>query len=309
MLESSDTDSYDSHVLTGAGIDVLRAYEDAATAVGRLDASGRLASPGLRELLVLRCIATPDSASRDRMIALMHGDGEREDSLRIYATAVRDGAARARGGALPSVASLHELLRKPAPPQLSGPLDDLLRDSRERTPPVLKAALAAVAIRESPAASGDEPAIARLAALAVTLVLCVGGATTDAWLTLPRPRAAADLSLRGTFAALAREARAAERGLVAARELGDTDEPRVRDSLGRAAYSALDVLALLRERIVLAVPETARVLGQTPPTTGAAMARLVELGIAREVTGKARSRAFAYDGIVGALQPDAGTRQ
>jgi hypothetical protein len=33
------------------------------------------------------------------------------------------------------------------------------------------------------------------------------------------------------------------------------------------------------------------------------VARLVELGVAREVTGKARSRAFAYDGMVRALAP------
>jgi hypothetical protein len=302
-------DGQASQLLTGADTAVLRAYEDAATAIGRLDASARLAPPGLRELLILRCIATPDAVAHDRMIALVRDDGERDDPLRIYAAAVRDGAARARGGAVPSLASLHELLRTPAPAQFAASLDALLRDSRERTPPVLKAALAALAIREAPADLGDESATARLASLAVTLVLCVGGATTDAWLTLPRPRAAADISLRGTFAALAREARAAERALIATRELCYADEQRVRDSLGRAAYSALDVLALLRERIVITVPETARELGQTPPTTGAAVARLVELGIAREVTGRARSREFAYEGIVSAVQPEPLARQ
>ena len=292
--------------LANAGIDVIRSYEDAATAIGRLDATGRLASAGLRELLVLRCIATPDAASHDRMIALVREDGERDDPLRIYAEGLRHGAARARGGALTSVASLHELLRVPAPERMSDPLDALLRDSRERTPPVLKAALAAHAIRESPVAGEDESKTSRLAALAVTLVLCVGGATTDAWLSLPRPSGAADLSLRGTFAALAREARAAERALFSARDLCDADEERVREALGRAAYSALDVLALLCEQLVITVPETARALGQTPPTTGAAVARLVELGIATEVTGRARSRAFAYEGIVRAFAPGHG---
>ncbi len=143
--------------------------------------------------------------------------------------------------------------------------------------------------------------IARLGALAVTLVLCVGGATTDAWVTLPSTPP--NESLRDTFSALAREARAAERGLADAQELFDSDEQRVRESLGRAAYSALDLLGLLREQIVVTVPEAARTLDQTPPTAGAAIARLVELGIAREVTGKARSRAFAYEGIVRALAP------
>jgi hypothetical protein len=173
---------------------------------------------------------------------------------------------------------------------------------------VLKAALAAVAIRSESSASADahdEATESQLLALAVTLTLCVGGATTDAWLTLPRAATQADAGLGAIFAALAREARAAERGLAGARELGEHDEQRVRDSLGRAAYSALDVLALLRNDIIITVPETARALGLTPPTAGAAVARLVELGIAKEVTGKARSRAFAYEGIVQALEPEA----
>jgi hypothetical protein len=306
-----------SSALSFAGSDVVRAYEDAATAVGRLDATGRLASAGLQALLVLRCIAAPSGASHTGMIALVRPDGEGDDLLRSYGHALRDGAARARGGALASVATLHELLRLPLPAWPALPIDELLRDTHERTPPVLKAALVARALRgvvlgqpEEP----EEPDTACLIALAVTLVLCVGGATNDAWLTLPSPGAGksashADISLGGTFAALAREARAAERGLLAARDRIDIDEQRVRDSLGRAAYSALDVLALLGERIVITVPETARALGLTPPTAGAAVARLVELGIAREVTGRARSRAFAYEGIVRALEPGSAGKQ
>jgi hypothetical protein len=300
MTASARIDASD---LASAGGETIRSYEDAATAIGRLDASATLAPAGLRELLVLRCIATPTGASHSRMIAMVRADGEGDDALRVYSTAVRDGAARARGGALPSLATLHELLRRAPHALASTPIDELLRDTHERTPPVLKAALAAHAIRSAQIAAGDGSEDARLAALAVTLVLCVGGATTDAWLTLPSAAVNANSSLRDTFSALAREARAAERGLAAARELFDSDEGRVRESLGRAAYSALDVLALMREHIVITVPETARALDQTPPTTGAAVARLVELGIASEVTGKARSRAFAYEGIVRALAP------
>ena len=235
------------------------------------------------------------------MIALVRQDGEGDESTRSYASAVRNGAARARGGALQSIASLHELLGLPKPEWAASPVDELLRDTHERTPPVLKAALAVGAIRSAAAGRGETPEIVRLSALAVTLVLCVGGAMTDAWLTLPR--GAPGETLRDTFASLAREARAAEHGLTDAQELFEADEQRVRESLGRAAYSALDVLALLREQIVITIPDAARALGQTPPTAGAAIARLVELGIVREVTGKARSRAFAYEGMVRALAP------
>jgi hypothetical protein len=289
-----------SQSLIAGGIDVIRSYEDAATAIGRLDASARAAPVGLRELLVLRCIAAPTGADQSVMIALVRSDGEGADSFRSYASAVRTGAARARGGALPSVASLHELLALTAPAWPASAIDELLRDAHDRTPPVLKAAMAVGAIR-SAAEGSDAAEVARLCALAVTLVLCVGGAMTDSWLTLPR--GAPSETLRDTFAALAREARAAERGLADAQELFVADEERVRESLGRAAYSALDVLGLLREQIVITVPDAARALDQTPPTAGAAVARLVELGIAREVTGKARSRAFAYEGLVRALAP------
>ncbi|MFI5246286.1 MAG: hypothetical protein ACHQQR_13725 [Gemmatimonadales bacterium] len=290
-------------MLASAGIHAVRSYEDAATAIGRLDAAGSFATAGLRELLVLRCIATPSRTPHTGMIALVRADGEGDDSLREYAAALREGTARARGGALPSVASLHEALRLPQPAWNAPPIDELLRDTHERTPPVLKAALVALALRAAAGSDSDEPVTARLVALAVTLVLCVGGATTDAWLTLPESNSADERSLRDTFAALARDARAAQRGLLAAQELVESDERRVHASLGRAAYSALDVLALLRDKIVVTIPETARALGQTPPTAGAAIARLVDLGIAREVTGKARSRAFAYERIVRALEP------
>jgi hypothetical protein len=291
--------------LAAAGGDAIRAYEDAATAIGRLDAAGKLAPGGLRELLVLRCIAAPIAAPLTGMIALARTNGEGDRRLRGYGDAVRDGAARARGGVLPSVASIHGLLQLPPPAWTTSPIDELLRDAHERTPPVLKSALVAIALGAAAREMlGDSATLT--ASLAVTLVLCVGGATTDAWLTLPRAAARADHSLRETFGALAREARAAERGLASARDLCDADEQRVRDSLGRAAYSALDLLALLREEIVVTVPGAARTLGLTPPTAGAAVARLVELGIAHEVTGKARSRAFAYEGIVRALAPEAG---
>lgn len=294
--------------LAAAGNDAIRAYEDAATAIGRLDATAKLAAPGLRELLVLRCIATPSRADHFAMIGLLRPEGEGDATLRAYGRGLREGAARARGGALPSLASLHALLQLPSPSPAAA-IDDLLRDAHERTPPLLKAAFTAAALHTAAPHTADETGSARLIALCVTLVLCVGGVTTDAWLTLPRSpvqqRAAGrDFPLRETFAALAREARAAEQGLATARDRCDLDENRVRESLGRAAYSALDVLALLREEIIITVPDTARILGLTPPTAGAAVARLVDLRIASEVTGKARSRAFAYAGIVRALEPE-----
>lgn len=275
--------------------DDLAAYELAAVAIGRLDAMASRAEPGFRALMVLRCAATATGATHSEMITLVHSGREGASAISPsghFARALREGAARARGGAVPSIDALHGLLMLPPPPEPLTAVNELLRDSHDRTPPVLKAALAAQSLE------GD------LARLSVPLVLCAGAATSDAWITLPHGFAPGQ-SLNETFTALTREARAAERALGAAHERCASDEKRVRNALGRAAYSALDVLTLLRREIVITIPETARTLGQTAPTAGAAVERLVKLGIAREITGKARLREFAYEGMVAAIAPSA----
>lgn len=272
-------------------------YEAAAIAVGRLDAAASRAEPGFRELLVLRCAATATGTSLPEMIALARAGreaGAPATTSHDFARALRDGSARARTGAAPSLDALHSLLMISPPVEPIAAVEDLLRDSHQRTPPVLKAALVAQALEGS------------VAQLAIPLILCAGGAASDAWLTLPPGSLrinAAGITLQDTFASFAREARSSERALGAAHERCAADEKRVRNALGRAAYSALDVLALLRREIVITVPETARTLGVSQPTAGAAVERLVKLGIAREVTGKARLRAFAYEGMVAALAP------
>jgi hypothetical protein len=257
------------------------------------------------------------------MITLLRPYGDEDSSLRTYGAALRTGAASARGGVVPSVEVLHDLLGIPLPDESAemtafGPAAptiadssgaaELMRDGGPRTPPLLKAAVTAGAILASPGANRTA-----LASLATSLVLCVAGATTDAWVTLPlagdgvlaQGPATSDWTewLARAFRALATEARGAERGLAEARRQLDTDQARVRDAFGRAAYSALDVLGLLATDLVITVPEAARALGLTPPTAGAAVARLEELGIASEITGRARSRAFVYGGLVTALAP------
>ena len=287
-------------LLATGGTQTFAEYEAAAIAVGRLDAAASRAEPGFRELLVLRCAATATGTSLTEMIALARAGREGAAPAtpsHDFARALRDGSARARGGAAPSLEALHGLLMLPPPIEPIGPANELLRDSQPRVPAVLKAALVVQELEGS------------VAQLAVPLILCAGGAASDAWITLPpgfvRRDTLATISLQDTFASFAREARSSERALGAAHERCAADEKRVRNALGRAAYSALDVLALLRREIVITVPETARTLGVSQPTAGAAVERLVKLGIAREVTGKARLRAFAYEGMVAALAPSA----
>jgi hypothetical protein len=188
-------------------------------------------------------------------------------------------------------------------------IDTLLRDALGRTPPVLSAAAVAAAITQLDAEQGQRAA---LVSLSTALLLCVGGATSNAWLALPLPselstgpanNAGVGLWLTGTFGALAREARAIERGLAGAAAQVAADAEQIRRAYGRAAISALELHTLLSSKLVLTLPEAADMLGFTAPTAGAAMERLESLGIAGEVTGQRRLRAFVYTALVDALAP------
>ena len=65
-------------------------------------------------------------------------------------------------------------------------------------------------------------------------------------------------------------------------------------TLGRAAPSALRVYGHLQQRVIVWAPRTAEALGLALPTVGSALARLQQLGIAREITGRRWGRQYAY---------------
>lgn len=75
--------------------------------------------------------------------------------------------------------------------------------------------------------------------------------------------------------------------------LFDGDRAKIQE-LGQAAASALAVYERLRRRPILRINDIAEDLGLTFPTVSAAMSRLERLGIAKELTGYARNRVFAY---------------
>lgn len=76
--------------------------------------------------------------------------------------------------------------------------------------------------------------------------------------------------------------------------LFDEDTRRVQQS-GRSAANALRVLAALRQRPILSLPQLCQLTAMTFPTANKTMAILVESGIARELTGQRRNRIFSYD--------------
>lgn len=65
--------------------------------------------------------------------------------------------------------------------------------------------------------------------------------------------------------------------------------------MGRRAGSAIRVHEALKARPVLSLTTISRTTGLSFPAVSSAMDLLVELGIARELTGKRRNRLFSYD--------------
>ncbi len=83
-------------------------------------------------------------------------------------------------------------------------------------------------------------------------------------------------------------------------ELFQQDARRVQRG-GRGAANALRVLALLRERPVRNLRQIGNDAAIAFPTASKAMTTLVELGIARELTGQRRNRVFVYDAYLSIL--------
>jgi hypothetical protein len=78
------------------------------------------------------------------------------------------------------------------------------------------------------------------------------------------------------------------------------DRARI-ESRGRRAGSALRVHEALKARPILSMAAACRTTGLSFPAASSAMDLLVELAVARELTGKRRNRLFVYDGYLATL--------
>lgn len=77
-------------------------------------------------------------------------------------------------------------------------------------------------------------------------------------------------------------------------ELFQNDRRRV-EPIGRRAGSALRALEALKARPILSLTVIGEKTGLSFPAASTAMQSLVELGVAREITGRRRNRVFVYD--------------
>lgn len=95
-------------------------------------------------------------------------------------------------------------------------------------------------------------------------------------------------------------ANAAVETAKAALRLFDEDRKKIQE-IGRGAGSALRVHQELQRQPLLNVKEAVQRTGLSDPTAGAALARLIDIGIVREVTGRERGRIFSYQRYVRVL--------
>jgi Fic family protein len=196
----------------------------------------------------------------------------------------------------------------PPPNELMGCLDNFekfLHD--EKTPTLIRAALAHVQFESiHPFLDGN----GRLGRLLITFMLCADGALKQPMLYLSlyfktRRQQYYDLLQavrdRGEWEAwveffltgvveTANEAVETARQLLA---LFEEDRTHIR-TLGRPAASMLRVHDLLQRQPIVGIGPAGKQLKLTHPTVMKALAKLQELGIVREVTGRRRGLLFAY---------------
>ncbi|AFM23906.1 Fic family protein [Desulfomonile tiedjei] len=210
------------------------------------------------------------------------------------------------GGTRPSNA-----LFVPPPPEevmrCMGDLEKFLHDQPVRTPLLLKAALTHVQFETiHPFLDGN----GRLGRLLITFLLCVEGALSEPLLyvslyfkenrdtyyhLLQRVRVEGDWEawvtffLEGVIETSEQAVRTAQR----ITHLFVNDRIRI-EKMGQAAGNVARIHTYLQRNPVLEIPRAAAEIGISQPTVTSALKRLGEIGVVKEITGKARERIYVY---------------
>ena len=126
------------------------------------------------------------------------------------------------------------------------------------------------------------------ASLARAAAPLAGGVVSDVFVA-PAPADDVPAALH----ALASSARSARRAL--ARYVEECSQAaEACDAMGRGRESARALVTLLGATPGLTVAQAALALGLSVPTTGAAVERLADAAVLREITGRGRDRVFVY---------------
>jgi Fic family protein len=84
-----------------------------------------------------------------------------------------------------------------------------------------------------------------------------------------------------------------------------TDDRTRIESMGLAAGNVLRVYSYLQKKPVLEIPRASQEIDISQPTVTSALKRLEEIGVVREITGKARDRIYAYKEYLNILEEGA----
>lgn len=275
--------------------------EEAADELGRLDALAQLApaayAHATRAAVIARLEGSPSgltalvAASVDPVHAATLAS-----SLEHWAQVVDDQVRRVRSGVPLSASQLAREADSAGAAADLPALEGALRSSGERRPVLVRGVSAAAALGEGPVSE-----------LAPALLLCATGHLDRPWL-LPfadaeqgaRREALAEWvagdpdplldTLLSACSTTARVRRVALRRLLQAAP----SEEESLAALGRAAITARRALAVLRDGLASTMPALAERLECSRPAAGDALARLVELGLAQEITGRDRDRVFVH---------------
>jgi Fic family protein len=158
----------------------------------------------------------------------------------------------------------------------------------------------------------------RLGRLLITLLLCVEGALSEPLLylslyfkthrdiyydLLQRVRLEGDWEawtsffLEGVIETAEQAVHTAQRIM----RLFADDRTRI-ESMGQAAGNVARVHSYLQNRPVLEIPRASKEIGVSQPTITSALKRLEEIGVVREITGKARDRIYVYQAYLDILE-------
>lgn len=202
-------------------------------------------------------------------------------------------------------------------PDLLGQLDAFMNDVPDRTPLLVKAAMAHAQFETiHPFLDGN----GRVGRLLVVLLLCGERALRRPLLyislflkrnrelyyeLLQRVRVDGDWEawVRFFFEAVEDTAEEAFATARRAMELFAADEKRIRDSSASSA-ATIEVFRALQRSPIASVRSLTRDLRLSKPTVNATVRKLETIGILRERTGGQRNRRFGYDGYLAILQEE-----
>ncbi len=207
----------------------------------------------------------------------------------------------------------------PPPPedimQCMGDLEMFLHDEPARTPLLLKAALSHVQFETiHPFLDGN----GRLGRLLITFLLCVEGALSEPLLflslyfkthretyydLLQKVRMEGDWEAWVTFF-MEGVRETAEKAIQTTQrivKLFADDRSRI-EGLGQAAGNVLRIHSYLLINPVLEIPRASHEIEISQPTVTSALKRLEDMGVVREITGKARDRVYTYSEYLAILE-------